>query len=148
MTETTLCSSNLFSCSFSLSTQQVIPPSLLRVKSGLAGWLVQANETSAEVKGPHPEEAKKSPCRILQSSSSGIPDVKPRVGLAEPEMEAAGNAVLPREGELPCRVTWPINDLQVTSAAPSPSWFKHSTGCFSHCKWSERIEMGTDPLHL
>ena len=45
---------------------------------------------SAEVTGPQLEEAKKSPCWILQSSSSTIHD-----GLTEPEVEAAGNAELP-----------------------------------------------------
>ena len=57
------------------------------------------------MKGPYPEEAKKSLCRILQSSSSAISDVKPHIGLAEPEIEAAGNAEPPRGGELPYRVT-------------------------------------------
>ena len=87
-------------------------------QSGLAMWLAQANERSAEMKGPYPEKAKKSLCRILQCSSSAISDVEPHIGLAEPETEAAGNAESPRGGELPWRVTRPTGDSCSTITEP------------------------------
>lgn len=59
------------------------------------------------------DEAKKSLVRILQSSFSALPDVKPSVGLTEAEMEVAGTAESPHGGKLP--VEPPA--LQVTRTA-------------------------------